>query len=111
MQATEVIATLQSRGWKRIAVSASSVLARIDGACVLLRFHGEMMFDPVEEEHVPCTSIVVLIDGVERGRVERWPLLPDEELSTLDEVARLAESVVRIGDDDEVAEEEQRYEQ
>jgi hypothetical protein len=99
MQATEVIAALSSRGWKRIAVSARSVLAVIDGARITLRFDGEMMFDPVEEMHVLSTSIVLLVDGVERGRVERWPLLPDEELSTLDEAARLAEAVVRTGDD------------
>lgn len=99
MQATAVIATLQSRGWKRIAVSARSVLAVVDGARVTLRFDSEMMFDPVEEEHVLSTSIVLLVDGFERGRIERWPLLPDEELSTLDEAARLAEAVVRTGDD------------
>jgi hypothetical protein len=99
MQATAVIATLSSRGWKRIAVSGASVIAVVDGVRVTISFDSEMMFDPVEETHVLSTSIVLLVDGVERGRIERWPLLPDEELSTLDEAARLAEAVVRTGDD------------
>jgi hypothetical protein len=100
MNASEIIAALQWRGWKRIAVSGSVVFARVDGVRIMLRFDGAMMFDPIDgEHHVMGTSIVLLIDGVERGRIERWPLLPEEELSTLEEAARLVEVVVRTGDD------------
>ena len=99
MNASEIIAALSSRGWKRIAVSGSVVFARVDGVRIMLRFDGAMMFEPVDGEHVMGTSIVLLIDGVERGRIERWPLLPEEEISTLEEAARLVEVVVRTGDD------------
>ena len=106
MEASMIRATLDARGWKKIAISADTVLAVLDGRRVALRFDGEMMFDPVDERHVLCTSLVGLVDGVERARVERWPLVEGEEGKLLDEAAWAVEVAVRVidadeGDDDE----------
>lgn len=101
MEASMIRAALDARGWKKIAISADTVLAVLDGRRVALRFDGEMMFDPVEERHVLCTSLIGLVDGVERARVERWPLVDGEQDQVLTEAARAVEVAVRVGDDAE----------
>lgn len=101
MEASMIRAALDARGWKKIAIGADTVLAVVDGVRVALRFLGEMMFDPVDERHVLCTSIVATVDGVERARVERWPLVDGEQEQVLTEAARAVEVAVRVGDDAE----------
>lgn len=101
MEASMIRAALDARGWKKIAISADTVLAVLDGRHVALRFDGEMMFDPVDERHVLCTSLIGMVDGVERARVERWPLVDGEQEQLLTEAARAVEVAVRVGDDAE----------
>ncbi|MBM4356972.1 MAG: hypothetical protein FJ096_02575 [Deltaproteobacteria bacterium] len=98
MEASMIRAALDARGWKKIAISADTVLAVLDGVHVALRFDGEMMFDPVDEKHVLCTSLIGMVDGEERARVERWPLVDGEEDRLLTEAARAVEVAVRVGD-------------
>lgn len=101
MEASMIRAALEGRGWKKIAIGANTVLAVVDGVRAVLRFDGEMMFDPVNEEHVLCTSIVATVEGVECGRVQRWPLVDGEQDQVLTEAARAVEVAVRVGDDAE----------
>ena len=99
MESSFIRCVLEERGWKKIAISADTVLAVVDGVRVALRFDGEMMFDPVDERHFLCTSIVATVEGVECGRVQRWPLFDGELDQVLIEAARAVEVAVRVGDD------------